>query len=729
MNLSILKKSIPAVMMAAICAASLSAAAVTASAADNEDEQTFATGLPAPTAEEAAAMNEFFGEPETAEDSENPTVFRLPTSIDLSTNSYFPAIVNQDGIGSCTSFATTYYQFSYEAYKGTDVDLKNRDNIGLTYSPLFTYNFCNGGEAGPEVGVNPSNCFNVLANQGCLKQDVYPYCPAGETYVNKNNINRQWPTDTDALREALGKRVVDQGQIITNTSDDAELLKAKIFGGNGADGHVLTFATHYSSLRYKKWYNPDTQQDEDVAYVCDGLQGGHMMTIVGYNDNVWIDINGNDIREPEEYGAFKVANSHGAYNHNNGYIWVSYDAMNKVSKVPGAAESASRVPVFQFYNNNYNTLYWITVGDIENYYVGEAIVDTDKRDTLSVKAARSAQSGYVTTERKVYNRSYNSHLFSFDGPIVFAYDDLSDPIEDYLTGYNFGVDIDGTINDASFRILDSKGNVVKDFGTVTTDAAVKPINLKMGDLNYDGALNEADNTIYEAEDFSDLQEVLAQNYNYNNHNNHNYNLPNGEVTCIYNVEGDQVTVTVINASSEKTLSNWALRADNFYGTPSDFWGADFIDGVIYSKDYNSVLLPNESTTFGYKISNYTGDQPEFTLVSSVVELTDEDVAVSVEYNGWNATSGLYTITISNVGDEAINGWSISFSADGLTINSAWGAVNSYSLEDGVYTLNCANYNGNNVIGVGSSVVIYLSVSTDGTPVIDNIVVNATSTIE
>lgn len=35
------------------------------------------------------------------------------------------------------------------------------------------------------------------------------------------------------------------------------------------------------------------------------------MTLVGYNDNIWVDINGNGIVDNGEKGAFKIANSWG----------------------------------------------------------------------------------------------------------------------------------------------------------------------------------------------------------------------------------------------------------------------------------------------------------------------------------------------------------------------------------------------------------------------------------
>ena len=59
-----------------------------------------------------------------------------PSSVDLSTSKYFPAIGNQKSIGSCVCFAEVYYAFTYERCKALDIEATG-DNI---MSPAFVYN-------------------------------------------------------------------------------------------------------------------------------------------------------------------------------------------------------------------------------------------------------------------------------------------------------------------------------------------------------------------------------------------------------------------------------------------------------------------------------------------------------------------------------------------------------------------------------------------------------------
>lgn len=66
------------------------------------------------------------------------------------------------------------------------------------------------------------------------------------------------------------------------------------------------------------------------------------MTIVGYNDNIWTDINGNNSVDDGEMGALKIANSWGDGYANNGFIWLAYDALNDESCVEGVENASNR---------------------------------------------------------------------------------------------------------------------------------------------------------------------------------------------------------------------------------------------------------------------------------------------------------------------------------------------------------------------------------------------------
>lgn len=79
-----------------------------------------------------------------------------------------------------------------------------------------------------------------------------------------------------------------------------------------------------------------------VYYSNTVFSGRHALTVVGYNDNIAVDINQDGQIEDNERGALKLANSWGADDNNNGFFWLSYDALNKVSKVSENTKDTSK---------------------------------------------------------------------------------------------------------------------------------------------------------------------------------------------------------------------------------------------------------------------------------------------------------------------------------------------------------------------------------------------------
>lgn len=123
-----------------------------------------------------------------------------------------------------------------------------------------------------------------------------------------------------------------------------------------------------------------------INYKCQGNSNtGHIATIVGYDDTKWFDINMDNIKDDGEKGAFKIANS-GGTSVDGGYLWIAYDALNKVSPIPGINNS-NRVPAFWE-----NQVLWCTTK--ENYtpkLMAEFTLNHSQKSQLSIKL------GYSTT--------------------------------------------------------------------------------------------------------------------------------------------------------------------------------------------------------------------------------------------------------------------------------------------------------------------------------------------
>ena len=87
----------------------------------------------------------------------------LPSSVDLTLpvngKYYFPEIGNQGNHGSCTAWASVYYQYTYEVAKLKDWDV--RKGGGTVFSPSYIYNYLNA--ANSNIGMGLSLPYELLS--------------------------------------------------------------------------------------------------------------------------------------------------------------------------------------------------------------------------------------------------------------------------------------------------------------------------------------------------------------------------------------------------------------------------------------------------------------------------------------------------------------------------------------------------------------------------------------
>ena len=266
-------------------------------------------------------------------------VFR-PSVVDNSNSKYFPPIINQGSLNSCTTWSTVYYQMSYAVNKELNRDGKLIEN---QFSPTWIYNMANEGE---NKGNFYADILKILSEIGAVPMTMVP-ATISDVGDNVRNVK----TDKKLWLEASKYRVKEYYSIdlkkestepvVTSPKDeDLETIKKAL-----AIGEVLT-GTTYSY----KWQTSRIEENSKVSankkYVGDYIvtktsgtaKGAHRITIVGYNDDIWVDINENGIVEKAEKGAFKIANSYGSEKHNNGFVWMSYDAINNVSALSEVGE-------------------------------------------------------------------------------------------------------------------------------------------------------------------------------------------------------------------------------------------------------------------------------------------------------------------------------------------------------------------------------------------------------
>lgn len=264
----------------------------------------------------------------------------LPSKVDNSANKYFPPIASQGGIGSCASWATAYYTLSYTYNKSRDRTATYENS----FSPRFLFNFSNNNMS--QGGTPFIYLADFLKKIGCVTNEEFPY----------NGDYSIWPTNEEAYKSAAKHKVKKfevlenvgiDGKIITSTDDD-DILAIKTALSNG---DVLPFKTYFNSFNYSKLKSNNSGYNngvvgEEVVISCDGQEGDHEMTIVGYDDSIWSDINNNNVIDRGEMGAFKIANSHGPDYCNKGFVWAAYDALNKKSVVDKVISAEKRIQMF-----------------------------------------------------------------------------------------------------------------------------------------------------------------------------------------------------------------------------------------------------------------------------------------------------------------------------------------------------------------------------------------------
>jgi hypothetical protein len=283
----------------------------------------------------AAAVGEEVIGPGLRAPSEVASFTVLPSHVDNSALDFFPPIRSQGSIGSCTAWATTYYQLSHNVALMYGWDAKHSTDNTRLFSPKWTYNFINNGV---DAGSYIFGAYDLLARQGATTWANIPY---DSNYTS-------WPVDPAVWRGALTFRT-NPVQYVSQASTPDGLQRMKELLANG---YVLVYGTYVNSWRSTFIKNDPSTPDDDafagkyITYWQNGYAGSHAMTIVGYDDTVWADINNNNVVDPGEKGALRIANSWGTGWNEGGFTWLAYDALRAVSAVTGGP-STGRVPVFQ----------------------------------------------------------------------------------------------------------------------------------------------------------------------------------------------------------------------------------------------------------------------------------------------------------------------------------------------------------------------------------------------
>ena len=202
----------------------------------------------------------------------------VPLSIDLSAN--FPVPGDQGRQGSCVGWATAYALKSYHEKVEMGWSLNTAAHL---FSPAFVYNQINGGR---DQGSYIHEALDLAVSKGIATLETMPY------------------SDTDYLTQPSATALAEGATFKADSwyrVNDTSQIKAALVNRKPVVAGIQVYPQLMELSGSNSVYNTATGQN----------QGGHAVTIVGYDD--------------ERYGgAFKVINSWSSNWGDGGYFWMPY---------------------------------------------------------------------------------------------------------------------------------------------------------------------------------------------------------------------------------------------------------------------------------------------------------------------------------------------------------------------------------------------------------------------
>ncbi|NYT16115.1 MAG: hypothetical protein GKC02_09190, partial [Methanomassiliicoccales archaeon] len=223
----------------------------------------------------------------------------IPSSVDISTEPYFPKVATQGLQGSCAAWAITYYAYGYLEAKDNGWTGASTGNPAHLISPAWTYNRANGGtDSGSSIIRNT----DIIKEWGVATMATMPYSDTDFS---------SWGSES-AMREAPLHRSVDFFTMSFNGDATVEDVKELL-----ASGTPVTIA--FDANMYQPGFADGNWKISSIEYASSTIN--HAQTIVGYDDYV---------SEDGEVGAFRIVNSWGSNFADSGYYWLTYEAFKEI---------------------------------------------------------------------------------------------------------------------------------------------------------------------------------------------------------------------------------------------------------------------------------------------------------------------------------------------------------------------------------------------------------------
>ena len=290
-----------------------------------------------------------------------------PDHINNALNPSFPPIINQSG-GSCGAASSIYYQFTNQINTARFVAADNDERRYATHFPwMLNTNGPSGtgyDRLGKEVGFASCAVYG-----GTTYSHIY-----GHSGQDDQDDDCGWMQGYDRWFATMHNRITSGNSFPYNcgTEEGRELVKNYLWNRCGDESYAsggicgIGVAAGPFEGNIPQTAANDAAGVTGMKYVTDWNETyNHAMTIVGYDDRIEFDLDGNGVIGEEknsdgdnEVGAWIICNSWGDGYANNGFIYCPYERSNSVKGWP---KTSSFTPGYYDVMRDYRPLRTIKV--------------------------------------------------------------------------------------------------------------------------------------------------------------------------------------------------------------------------------------------------------------------------------------------------------------------------------------------------------------------------------
>lgn len=269
---------------------------------------------------------------------------------------YFPPVFNQQG-GSCGSASRICYMFSHELNSYRDLDGKDANNY---YPSHFVWLLTNG-NSGKDAFVQFVGVPSAATYGGQTYSKLFGY-------QEETDNDFGWMTGYEKWYEAMHNRMQKPTNFAESVGSESgrEAVKNWLWNHNGDTDFKAGGIVGLGVASGGTWASiPSTATNDELGvtgmyYVKKwGTSVDHALTLVGYDDRIEFDLNGNGVygeESADEKGAWIIVNSWGDSWCNSGFIYCPYAYAGPVFSSDGIFPGGFWQPEVYKVRKNYRPL-------------------------------------------------------------------------------------------------------------------------------------------------------------------------------------------------------------------------------------------------------------------------------------------------------------------------------------------------------------------------------------